>query len=193
MRHISFRCEWLILSLAVLLGLPSVSLSQDAVPINIQAAFLLKALSRDRNLKKRSSGTIRIAVLYNAEKDRVDADKIADAFNEAGKDKVSGLPVETVAVQFKSVGDFLQQIVKKKFNTLYIHPSMNTALSSAQQIARGKKIPSMGNTKKVVEQGVSLGVYLVDGAPKLVVNLRASKVEGLALSADLLRVSTIVK
>ncbi|MBI1923250.1 YfiR family protein [Candidatus Poribacteria bacterium] len=156
------------------------------------ASFLLKALSYDRNLKKRSPDGIRIAVVYKANYEKTPVE-VVNALNKAGADKVEGLTVEATALEFKSAADLLKQVEAKKFNALYIHPSMATAVSSIQQVTQGKKIPSLGSSKELVEEGASLGVYLVEGKPELVVNLKASRDEGLDLDAKLLRVSKVIK
>jgi hypothetical protein len=173
MCYADFRWGW-VLFLAALLAFPVVSLGQDVVSVDKQATFLLKALSNDRNLKTRSSGGIRIAVVYKTDKaaeidTKKEADEVAEAFKKAGADKVRELPVEATAVVFESVADLLKQVDGKKFNGLYIHSSMASALSSVQQVTRGRKIPSFGSSKQLVEQGASIAVYLANGKPKLVV------------------------
>ena len=141
--------------LAALLAFPVVSLGQNVVSVDKQATFLFKVLSNNRNLKTRSSGGIRIAVVYKTDKAaEINTKKEADeVFKKAGADKVRELPVEATAVAFESVADLLKKVDGKKFNGLYIHSSIASALSSVQQVTRGRKIPSFGSSKQLVEQG----------------------------------------
>ena len=178
------------LILAWMLSLPVPGFSQGEVPISSQAKLLLKVLSYDTNLAERSGGGIHIAVIH---KEGVDASTIVSAFLSAGKDKVAGLSVSAQAVPFISVQKLLEIVDKHSFNTLYVHPSTIAALSSIQQVARGKKIVSIGGSKALVEQGVSLGVYMKKDVPRLVVNERSAKVEGLDLKPAIRLISTIIK
>jgi hypothetical protein len=170
---------------------PGVLYAQDAVPIDQQATLLLKAISYDRNLQKRSAGGIHIAVIHKGADEAAAA--LAKAFEGAGKSKVKGLSVKATAVAFTSVQEILQGVDAQGFNVIYAHPSVSQALSSIQQVSRGKKILSLGANKKLVEQGLSLGVYLKKGKPRLVVNQKAAQVEGLDLAPAIKLISTVIK
>lgn len=61
------------------------------------------------------------------------------------------------------------------------------------ELARGKKVLSIGANKGLVKKGMSLGVYLHKGKPRLVVNQRAAKVEGLDLEPAIKLISTVIK
>ena len=177
--------------LVALLVSPGVLRAQDAVPLDQQVALLLKAVSYDRNLKKRSADGIHIAVIHK-DSDKAAAE-LAAAFEEAGKNKIKDLPVTAAAVPFTSVEVLLKQVDAEGINVFYVHPSAGLAISSIQQVTRGKKILSLGGTRKLVEQGFSLGVYLRNNAPRLVVNQKAAQVEGLDLEPAIKLISTIIK
>ncbi len=51
----------------------------------------------------------------------------------------------------------------------------------------------MAPGRLLAQRGVSLGVFLTDGVPKLIVNLRSAQVEGLDLSADLLALAEVIR
>ncbi len=181
--------------LLVLLLMAGVSFGEEApVPLDKQVAVLLKALSYDRNLEKRSGERLEIAVLYKeGEGAEAEAHELAEAFNKAGREGVKGLPVTAQAVVFKSIEELLKQVEIHGFNVFYIHSSLASALSSVQQVTRSEKILSLGGTKKLVERGVALGVYLDRGVPRLVVNARAGIVEGLALDPAIILVATVIE
>jgi hypothetical protein len=178
---------WVIVAAWVPIGVDA----QESVPVANQAELLLKAMSYDKNLLKRSGDGIRIAVVHRDADD--DAAKLVKAFGVAGKDKVSGLAVNASAVPFSNVEDLLKQVDSNGHNVLYVHASTTTALSSIQQVTRGKKLLSVGGSKQLVEQGVSLGVYMKKSVPRLVVNQRSAKVEGLDLKPAIKLISTVVK
>ncbi len=176
---------WVVLAVPIGVG------AQGTVPLANQAELLLKAMSYDKNLKKRSGDGIRIAIVHRDAAD--DATKLVEAFALAGKDKVSGLPVNASALPFSNVEDLLKQVDSGGLNVLYVHASTTTALSSIQQVTWGKKLLSVGGSKELVEQGVSLGVYMKKSIPRLAVNQRSAKVEGLDLKPAIKLISTVIK
>lgn len=194
MRCVGMPRNWKA-SLLVLLLMAGTSFGEEVpVPIDRQAMVLLKALSYDRNLEKRSGERVNIAVLYQEEEGaEAEAHELAEAFNKAGREGVKGLPVTAQVVAFKSVEELLKQVEAHGFNALYIHPSLISALSSVQQVTRSRKILSLSGTRKLVEQGLALGVYLDRGVPRLVMNARAGIVEGLALDPAVVLVATVIE
>ena len=172
--------------------LPSgIAFGQSKLPVDLEAAIVLRALAYDRNLKQRAESGIHIAVVTK-NNDRTSTE-LASAFRKAGKNGVSGIPVEASVVAFESSAQLTDLIDDMGFNLLYIHSSVETALSSIQQVARSKKIPSVGGTKEIVEKGASFGVYIAGDLPKLVVNINTSRLEGLDLSAELLGIATVIQ
>ena len=69
---------------------------------------------------------------------------IVAAFNKVGAANVKGLPVAAMAVEFKDVKTLLDKANAGEFNMLYIDVSARGALSSLQQVTRGKKLLSLG-------------------------------------------------
>jgi hypothetical protein len=173
-------------ALVVLLLLPAVIGAQDAVPVDKQANLLLKALGYDRGLKKRAPEGIRILVVHHGAAKT--AGKIAVAFTTAGKSKV-----KASAAEFKDVKNLLQKADAGEFNILFVDPSAKGALSSLQQVTRGRKLLSLGGNHDLVKQGLSMGVYLKKGVPRLIINQRAAKVEGLDLAPAIRLIATTIK
>jgi len=179
---------WMLPLLVVLLSSP---ISGEDITPEEQADVLLKALSFDRNLTKRAPEGIHIAILYQDDKSAVAS--LVDAFQKAGREGIRDLSVKATIIPFESVGKLLQTVEKEKINAIYIHSSAETSLSSIQQVTRGRKIPSLVGSKSMVERGAAVGVYRLGDALKVVINLRASRVEGLAFSSGILGVSTVIR
>ena len=179
-------------ALLVAVLLPSgIAFGQSKLPVDLEAAIVLRALAYDRNLKQRAESGIHIAVITK-NNDRTSTELVS-AFRKAGKNGVNGIPVEASVVAFESTAQLMDLINNIGFNVLYIHPSVESSLSSIQQVARSKKIPSVGGTLEIVEKGASLGVYVNGDLPKLAVNINTSRLEGLDFSAELLGISTVIK
>jgi hypothetical protein len=60
-------------------------------------------------------------------------------------------------------------------------------------VTRGRKLLSLGGNHDLVKQGLSMGVYLKKGVPRLIINQRAAKVEGLDLAPAIRLIATTIK
>ena len=166
--------------------------AQTKITPDKEAEMLLKALSYDRNLEKRSGSAINIGVLYTGDGE-AEAAAVAAAFQRAGKGGGAPLPVTATTIPFTSVSALLKKVEGENINALYVHPSLSAALSSVQQVSRGRKILSLGGSKELVERGLSVGVYMGKSAPRLIVNMKAGTVEGLDLKPAIRLVAKVVK
>ena len=193
MRHDGSACfrTFAVALTALTLAVPPTSRAQDEVPTDQLAKILLKAVSYDRNLKQRSSSGIHIGVVHKGAAKAAAAQ--VQALTAAGSGGIKGLSVKATAIEFSSVKEMLDQLEGQGLNILFVHPSASSAVSSIQQVTRGKKILSLGGNRKLVEQGFSLGAFMRKGAPRLVVNEKAAKVEGLDLEPAIRLISTFVK
>ena len=63
----------------------------------------------------------------------------------------------------------------------------------APQGKRGRKLLSLGGNYDLVKQGLSMGIYLKKGVPRLIINQRAAKVEGLDLAPAIRLIATTIK
>lgn len=90
-----------------------------------------------------------------------------------------------MALEFKDVKTLLDKANAGEFNMLYIDVSARGALSSLQQVTRGNG--------ELVKQGLAMGVYLDKGSPRLIINRRAAKIEGLDLVPAIELIATTIK
>ena len=60
-------------------------------------------------------------------------------------------------------------------------------------MTRGKKLLSLGGNGELVKQGLAMGVSLDKGSPRLIINRRAAKIEGLDLVPAIELIATTIK
>ena len=175
----------------VFVCLTTVSHAEEEVTVTERAALLLKAMSFDRNLERRAGASLHIAIVHIGQE--AGAASTAEAFIAEGKKGLKGLPVSAAPLAFTKTETLLKQIQEMGIDAIYVDPSASSALSSIQQVTRGKQVLSLGANRKLVEQGLSLGVYRAKKAARLVVNQRSAKIEGLDLAPAIKLISTIIK
>lgn len=179
-----------LLAVCFLAGSVSVSATESVSPER-QVEMLIKALTFDRKLHSRVSDSLTVGVVYSGP--RADCDEVIKAFNADGIDATLGLPVKAVAIEFSSVESLLKQVKSLGLDNLFIHSSAQRSVTSILQVSRSRNVPSFGDSIDMIEQGVSIGVCKVNGKPKLSINLRASKAEGMDLSVQLLKLAQVIK
>ena len=162
---------------------------EAAVPLAAVPSVLLKGVVRNRNLKLVNGKEIHIGVLY---KDApAEAELVVAAFTAVPKTGLLGYTVVAKAIVFTTTADLLKNV--ETLSGLYIHSSMLTGLSTALQVTRSKNIPSLGGSRVFVEQGGALGVYQNQGKPKLILNLKSCRSEGISLDPAISYIATVIK
>ena len=155
----------------------------------VQARLLLRALGWDRTLSAR--GDLRIAVLHAGDAGETNA--MRRAFTRAEAGRRLGVRISTVAIPFESTAALLEAFDREGVTAVYVPESLAGASTSIQQVTRARKVPSLAAGRSLVERGVSLGTYLVNGEPEVIVNYRSSLVEGMELSSEFLGTAEVIR
>jgi len=174
---------------------PAKSSPQYALTPARQYELFQKILTFDRSWKKRNLAELNLAILY--EKDYEFSCLIKDEFVAAVKDRaqIEGLPVRLTEMAVEEVSLWTQLLSQEKIFFLYIAP-----LKPASQKNQLKKILALCNEFKVatftgetqyVDLGVAIGLGVAEQKPQVIINLQAARKQGLELSSQLLRMSSI--
>jgi len=160
-----------------------------------QYELFQKILAFDRSWKKRNLAELHLAILYeiNYELSR----SIKEEFSAAIKDRaqIESLPVRLTEMAVEEANLWAQLFSQEKIFFLYIAP-----LRPAAQKNQLKKILALCNEFKVatftgeteyVDLGVAIGLGVAEKKPQVTINLQAARKQGLELSSQLLRMSSI--
>jgi len=145
----------------------------EIVPMDIQAALFLKLLGFNNDIAKGGNITIHV----------VNSETFAKAMGRAigkqiGNSKLaavnnrSGLPVEKPSVLY--IGD-------------------TNSLDELLNYTRVNKVLSITGRPDMVRRGVTLGVGVSGGKPKILLNLASLKREGVKINPALLKIAQIIK
>ena len=187
--------RWLIPRLLVALGALALSVedlsAQERPPQLEQARILLQAFSFARALPDRDSDGLVIAILYGNDSSEADAMRLA--FEEVGADGVQNLPVSALAIRFRTVPALLESFDAEGVTAVYVPESLTPALSSIQQVTRARGLPSLASGRELIEQGVSMGVFLSETGAKLIVNQRSMQIENIDLPAQVMAIAEVIR
>jgi len=96
------------------------------------------------------------------------------------------MPVTAFGVRFESIAVLLERLDAEGVTAVYVPESLATALSSILQVTRARGLVSLSGGQRLAAQGVSMGVFLSENGPRLILNRRSLQIEGADLSAGAL-------
>ena len=164
-----------------------------ASPADDEAKILLRAISFDRALPARAGSEVVISVVYDArasggERER---DGRVLAFRKLSGRTMAGLPMRVTSLDCspsKSLDDALRGV-----DIVYLTSGAKDCVRALTAATRKLRIASLASGRALVELGVTIGVTIEGARPKLLVNLKASKAEGLDLASQMLQLAEVIK
>jgi hypothetical protein len=160
-----------------------------------QAVFLARVIAYDANLKARAGPAVNIAIL--AKKGDKESEKMSDAMVRAFMSLESatlvGLPVKAVRVYFAGREALERSVREEGIDTLYVCSGLDVGLAEIKSVSRQRKVLTVASQEGQLKLGLSLGVFDMGGKNTIMVNLDASREEGVAFGPELLRLVTVVR
>jgi hypothetical protein len=190
------NCHTLISAAGYMVGLMiCCSASGADLPAEKQAFFLARAITYDTNLKDRAGASVNIGIL--AKKGNPDSEKMADtvtkAFLPLEATTMLGLPVRLKRLAFAGRDALEKGVREAGIDTLYVCISLDDDLADIVAVARRNRVLTVASQEAYIKHGLSLGVFSIHGKNSILVNLEASRQEGVAFGLDLLRLATVIK
>jgi hypothetical protein len=169
--------------------------ADDSVPVARQVVILMRALAYDGNLKKRAGETVNIAILRkrgHAASENT-ADVMAKAFGALEVSQVSGLPIVVSRLTYTGEEGLKKAVTGSGIDFVYVCEGLDTDLDAIQRVTRQLKVMSVGSSQAQVEKGLTIGVLQIQDKCTILLNLSASRLEGISFAADLLRLAKVIR
>lgn len=181
-------------ALLVVLWTTALCAQKMVVPVKLQLAILLKALTYDRNLKEKAGGEILMAVCYHQEQERsVEAkDQLLEAIKASPVDSIEDIPLRFTSVNMQK-DDLAAVITRYGVDVLYVTPLSTAAVESITTVSREKKTTTVTGVPDFVKSGVSVAIGIEGDKPQIIINLPAAKAEGADFSSQLLKLAKITE
>jgi hypothetical protein len=175
-----------------------VDAAETDVPEELQAAIFLKALSYDSIVTGGSHKVVNIGVIVNPKSNKSVANK--ENFIESVNSLKQGItffsketflstkPVHAIPINAASLASFK----KNEISILYLTEDLNSVPSIAKY-ARDNKVLTLSSDSENVRNGhASVSVMTRNNRPKLLINLKNSKLEGHELGEKVLKFSEVI-
>jgi hypothetical protein len=184
----------LVVVLCAVFGFAGEVLPAD-LPPGKQAIFLARVIAYDTNLRARAGATVNIAVLAKRgdRESETMADAIVKAFAPLETSTLQGLRVRISRLVFGG-RDSLDRVVREGgIDALYVCSSLDANLADIEAVSHARKVLTLASQESYLQGGLALGVFEEQGRNTIVVNLEASREEGVGFGPELLRLATVLK
>jgi hypothetical protein len=174
---------------------PCLEAEEAELPYGKQAIFLARVIAYDGQLKERAGAVVNIGVLAkrgDKESERM-AEQIAKAFAYLESSTLAGRPVRISRIYFTGREGLDRSVKEVGIDTFYVCSGLEASLADIKHVARTRKVLTVASQEAHLKQGLSLGVFEIDGKNTIIVNLEASREEGVIFGPELLRLATVVR
>jgi len=158
----------------------------SSIPARVQVLLFSKIWMFDRSVA--DNPEIVMAVLYQS-RFRASAEA-KDQLIEAVR--AEGLKVRCIPVPLDNVEHISSDLRDVKADVFYVTEMRGINILEVVGISRARRIKTISVVPAYIEAGVAIGLRVRNDKPTIVVNLTAAKAEGSDLTAQLLRVATII-
>lgn len=185
-----------VLILFLLPGVPSHA--QEEIPANAMQR-VVRALSRtlafDANLASRAGGKVSLLVLFKPTLPFSvrDADRWHLEFQALSNYQILGMPFETLKSAYTTPGALRQTIQDLGVDAILVCQGLDPDVPAIRKLTRDLKVISLATRESQINQGLSLGVFWVDGKAMLEVNLPATKEEGSMFGSEMLKLAKVIR
>jgi hypothetical protein len=183
-----------LLILSILLAMPLDGQDQ-LLPVDIQVPLFLKVMSFDRHLKTWTGDTIIVGVIYQG-KVRESADFKDEFLQELGRSAIKdigGTAVRCVPVDIDTGQPFAEAIKQSNVNILYVAPLRSASIQSITEVSRNQHLPTFTGVPDYVESGLAVGVIPNGRKSLIIINMPATRAEGIDFSTQFLRMAKVIQ
>jgi hypothetical protein len=186
-------CRWLGAALAgVLVAFAGSAGSQSArIPAAIQAALLVKVASFDRNFAARAGRRAVVLVVQAADNKESahDASSISAALGEVPL--IGSVPHEEILVTYRTAPALAELVRSKRAAIVYLGSGLSGQVGAIRDALSSVNVLTFGAVPEYVPSGVVLGVDLISGRPKLLVNIGQAQKQQVAFPASVLNLMKV--
>jgi hypothetical protein len=158
----------------------------SSIPATVQLLLFGKIWMFDRSVA--DNDHIVVAILYQSTlRSSAEAKDQLIAAVRTGGSKIQCIPVA-----LDDVENGVRELQRVKADVFYVTEMRGINITDVVRISRARHIKTITVVEGYVEAGVAIGLRVRNDKPSIVVNLVAAKAEGSDLTAQLLRLSTII-
>ncbi|HEX8791538.1 MAG TPA: YfiR family protein [Polyangiaceae bacterium] len=185
------RAFWLFLLFALVLVARDAAAEDVPVPVGLQAELLAKVAAYDRNLPERAGERVRVFLVQKPGNDD-SARAIVQMTGALGQiGSIGGLPHDDIVVAWGGAAALAQAVKTQRAAIVYFTPGFSGDADAIRAAFAGVDVLTVGAVPDYVPRGIVLGFDIVEGKPKLLVNLSQAAKQNVAFKAEVLKMMRV--
>jgi len=105
--------------------------------------------------------------------------------------KVQNIPIRVVSIDIDT--EYLEYTIEREnIDVLYLTQLRAVEIGDIAKLSRKKQIVTLTGIPDYVKAGVAVGVDIKEEQPQILINLPASKAEGVDFSSQLLKLAKVI-
>ncbi|HVR40694.1 MAG TPA: YfiR family protein [Thermoanaerobaculia bacterium] len=156
-----------------------------AVPASVQMGIFANIWRLDRNFKPAAEVTLGIVYQEEFRSSVATRDEVVAAI------LALHLPIRFVMINIREAAALAPHLTN--IDVIYITPMRAIDVAAIAKLARTAHVRTITGVPEYVDAGLAVGIGVRKDRPLIIINLNASRAEGAAFSAQLLKLARIVE
>lgn len=185
----------LVFLLSVFWQEPAYGGDEQFVPVNVQIPLILKIMTFDRHFNANPGNRVIIGIIYQSNvrsSVNIKDEFVREITRSAAKD-IRGTPVTCVPLDISGEMSLAESVLQEHVRLLYVTPLRSVSLQSILAVSRVYQIPTLSAVGEYVESGLSVGLVANGPRAQILINLPASREEGIEFSSQLLKLARVIQ
>lgn len=173
-----------------LLAAPAVA-EDITVPVSLQAELFVKVAGYDRNLAARAGDRVRWLVVSKA--NDADSRRVAAQMLSAlaPVSEIGGLPKEVSTLGYTSAAELATVCRAQRIAIVYFAPGLGDEIPTIAAALQELSVLTVAAVPANVPLGLVLGVDVIEGRPKLLLNLGQARKQQVKLRPDVMQMMKV--
>lgn len=165
---------------------------EPEVPIRLQIDLLNRVIPFDRAFPSKVNGELSILIVQdpNDTDSAQVSQRVLSELKE--RDTLGGYRQRPTLWRFSAIGALVDECKRLKAGVLYVSPGLGASIEQLATALKGLNLLSVGALPNQVERGLALGFAARSGKPRILVNLKQARLQGVDFRADFLRMAEVV-
>jgi hypothetical protein len=186
------RRAWIagVLALAVS-GLPLAHAQESGVPPTVQADLISKVALYDRNFAPRAGN--RAVILLASRRGVPDSLRAATQLSAALQEQktIGGLPHDELLYEYSDPAALVATCREKHCAIIFFGPGFSQEVERLRMALDGVNVLTISSVPNDVRNGIVLGIDLIGGKPKLLLNMPQARRQQVDFHSDVLRMMVL--
>jgi hypothetical protein len=165
------------------------------VPVAQQFTIFMKILECNRGFETHDDSVLTFAIIYQSgNKQSLNTyDELMEIISKSSRIIINKIPVKFLAIDLSRNTDLAGTLTASKVDIVYVTPLRACNIEDLATLFAAHKVLSFTGLPSYLESGLAVSIANRGGKPHIVINLPASKSEGVSFSSQVLKLAKVIE